>query len=76
VRIGAVALRRPPTADKDLAESVNLFVVEVAEVDTPAGVDALHWRRLTTHAVTTAEQARQIVAWYRQRWGTNRCSER
>ena len=25
----------------------------------------MHWRLLTTHTVTTLEQARQIVAWYR-----------
>ena len=28
----------------------------------------MHWRLLTTHAVTTVEQARQIVTWYRLRW--------
>ena len=68
LRFGAVSLRRPSTADKELAPRVDLFAVDVAEVDAPAGVDALHWRLLTTHAVTTVEQARQIVAWYRQRW--------
>jgi Transposase DDE domain len=34
----------------------------------PAGVEALHWRLLTTYTVTTAEQARQIVLWHRRRW--------
>jgi hypothetical protein len=68
LRFGAVSLRRPATADKALAASVELFVVDVAEVDAPAGVEALDWRLLTTHAVTTAEQARQIVLWYRRRW--------
>jgi hypothetical protein len=68
LRFGAVSLRRPATADKSLAASVDLFVVDVAEVDAPAGVEALHWRLLTTHTVTTAEQARQIVIWYRRRW--------
>jgi hypothetical protein len=28
----------------------------------------VHWRLLTTHEVTTLEQARQIVAWCRLRW--------
>lgn len=68
LRFGAVSLRRPTTARKDLAASVDLFVVDVAEVDAPPGVEALQWRLLTTHAVMTAEQARQVVAWYRHRW--------
>jgi len=68
LRFGAVSLRRPTTAGKDLAASVDLFVVDVAEVDAPPGVEALQWRLLTTHAVTTAEQACQVVAWYRHRW--------
>ena len=67
-RFGAVSLRRPSTADKKLAASVDLFVVDVVEVDVPAGVEALHWRLLTTHTVTTADQARQIITWYRRRW--------
>ena len=68
LRFGAVSLRRPSTADKTLTESVEVFVVDVAEVDAPAGVEALHWRLLTTHTVSTLDQARQIVSWYRLRW--------
>ena len=68
LRFGTVSLRRPPTADKDLAENVDVFVVDVAEVDAPADVEALHWRLLTTHTVTTVAEAQQIVIWYRQRW--------
>ena len=63
LRFGTVSLRRPATADKALAARVDLFVV-----DAPVGVEALHWRLLTTHAVTSVEQAQQIVGWYRQRW--------
>ena len=68
LRFGRVALRRPETADRRLAGSVELFVVDVAEVDPPAGCAPLHWRLLTTHVVTTPAEARQIVAWYRLRW--------
>jgi hypothetical protein len=28
----------------------------------------VHWRLLTTHAVTTVAEAQQIVAWYRMHW--------
>jgi hypothetical protein len=68
LRFGAVSLCRPATVDKKLAARVDLFVVDVVEVDAPAGVEPLHWRLLTTHAVTTVEQAKQIVTWYRLRW--------
>jgi Transposase DDE domain len=67
-RFGAVSLRRPPTADKGLAASVDLFVVDVTEVDAPPGVEKLHWRRLTTHEVTSVDEAKEIVRWYRLRW--------
>ena len=68
LRFGSVTLRRPPTADPHIAANVTLFVVDVAEIDPPENAVALHWRLLTTHAVTTLVQAQQIVSWYRLRW--------
>jgi hypothetical protein len=43
-------------------------LVEVREVDPPAGVEPLHWRLLTTHDVADAAAAWQIVGWYQLRW--------
>jgi hypothetical protein len=57
LRFGAVCLRRPKTADRTLAPQVDLYVVDVREVDAPAGVDPVHWRLLTTHEVRTVAQA-------------------
>ncbi len=68
LRFGRVSLRRPTTADIQLAASVDLFVVDVTEVDPPPGVERLHWRLLTTHDVTTVDEAKEIVRWYRLRW--------
>jgi len=68
LRFGKVSLRRPPTADKRLAASVDVFVVDVTEVDPPPCVEPLHWRLLTTHEVTSVDQAKEIVRWYRLRW--------
>src|SRR5207302_9597653 len=34
----------------------------------PAGVEPLHWRLLTTHRIANAQDAWQIVEWYKQRW--------
>lgn len=68
LRFGTVSLRRPQTADRQLAPSVALDVVEVSEVDPPTGVEPLRWRLLTTHAVRSLADAQQMVAWYRLRW--------
>jgi hypothetical protein len=68
LRFGKVSLRRPTTADTKLAASVDLYVVDVTEVDAPPGVEKVHWRLLTTHEVTTVDNAKEIVRWYRLRW--------
>jgi len=69
LRFGAVTLQRPKTrAAKGLPESVALWVVDVQEIAPPEGQEPVHWRLLTTHAVTSVAEARQIVAWYRMRW--------
>ena len=70
LRFGAVTLQRPKAlgAAKALPESVPLWVVDVQETDPPEGQEPVHWRLLTTHAVTSVAEARQIVTWYRLRW--------
>lgn len=69
VRFGAVQLRRAQTAAaRHLPDAVALWVVDVREVDPPDGVEAVHWRLLTTHPVNMPAEARQIVDWYRMRW--------
>jgi len=69
IRFGEVEIVRPVNEkDASLAESVRLRLVEVRDVDPPAGVEPLHWRLLTTHAVGDVAKAWQIVDWYRARW--------
>jgi hypothetical protein len=69
LRFGAVNLARPQTKFlRHLPESLPLNLVEVREVDAPAGTEPLHWRLLTSHCVTNAEQAWRIVEWYKRRW--------
>ena len=67
-RFGTVVLNRPRGSARDLLPSVRRTLVEVAEHDPPAGGEPLHWRRLTTHDVTSVDAAWQIVAWYKLRW--------
>jgi hypothetical protein len=69
LRFGPATLIRPEnTPDKDQARTVPLWVVDVQEIDPPGGAEAVRWRLLTTHKISTLERARQIVAWYRMRW--------
>jgi hypothetical protein len=69
LRFGKVELARPRnTRDRDLPKSVTVTVVEVIERDPPRGTEPVHWRLLTTHDVTDAEAAWQIVDWYKMRW--------
>jgi hypothetical protein len=69
LRFGPVALARPGrTVERDLPASVALTLVEVEEADPPAGVEPVHWRLLTTHAVADAAAAWRVVGWYKARW--------
>jgi Transposase DDE domain len=69
LRFNAVNLARPKTKFlRHLPESLPLTLVDVREVDPQTGTEPLHWRLLTTHSVTNAEQAWRIVDWYKQRW--------
>jgi hypothetical protein len=69
LRFGRVEVLRPDTADaKGLPKTVSLTLVEVIERDPPKGVEPVHWRLLTTHAVADVAAAWQIVDWYKMRW--------
>jgi len=51
-----------------LAKTVTLRAIDVRETDAPPGVEPLHWRLLTTHAIADEADAWCIVDWYRARW--------
>ena len=69
LRFGVVNLARPQTRFlRHLPKNLALNLVDVREPDPPAGMEPLHWRLLTTHPVTNAEQAWRIVEWYKRRW--------
>jgi hypothetical protein len=61
-------LRPQQERDLSLPPSVRLWAVEVREPDPPAGVEALHWRLLTTHPIADPAAAWEIVRWYQLRW--------
>ena len=68
IRFMTAELARPKNGVKaDLPKSVSMTVVDVREIDPPAG-ETVHWRLLTTHVVEDAAQAFAIVDLYRRRW--------
>jgi hypothetical protein len=68
MRFGDVTIKRPANcSDPNASPQLSLRLVELKEVGSDVK-EPIHWRLLTTHAVTSLEKALQVVAWYRQRW--------
>jgi hypothetical protein len=69
LRAGLVSLARPQNLTRSEArDAVELTLVEVREINAPAGKTPLSWHLLTTHSVTSATDAEEIVQLYRLRW--------
>jgi hypothetical protein len=69
MRYSPVALCKPRHgAAGELPDTIALMLVDVREVSTPEDGEPIHWRLLTTHAVTGLGEARRIVNLYRMRW--------
>jgi len=69
LRFSRVVLRKPlHGAAADLPATIALTMVDVRETSMPQDGKPIHWRLLTTHAVTNLGEARRIVDLYRMRW--------
>lgn len=69
LRFAPMTLRQPRRgADPRDPESLTVSAVEVREIDPPSPKEAVHWRLLTTHPVTTPAEAIWVVELYRLRW--------
>jgi hypothetical protein len=70
VRSARVELARPVSrrTPKALARTVSVSVVDVREIDPPAGEAVLHWRLITTCPVDGADDAFAVAGLYRRRW--------
>lgn len=68
LRFGSVTLKRPQHTSRDLPETVDLNLIEVVEREPPSGAEPLHWYLLTTHEISDAAGAWQVVNWYKKRW--------
>ena len=67
VRTGTVQARGPEGREGP-RPGFTLNVIAVQEVDTPAGVEPLHWLLLTSLACTRWAEAQRIVGRYTARW--------
>jgi hypothetical protein len=63
-----ICLPRPSYLKSSMTERLNLKVVRVFELDTPAGCEPVEWRLVTTEPIDTLEQVLAIVDFYRKRW--------
>lgn len=69
LRARRVSIARPSSGRHgDIAEAIELTLVEAREIEAPVGKTALLWRLLTTHVVADAAQANQVAQLYRLRW--------
>jgi hypothetical protein len=67
VRAARVELRPPWRPDRGL-RPVCANVVQVREVDPPAGEEAVEWLLITTLPIDTIENVRAIIQYYTIRW--------
>jgi hypothetical protein len=70
LRLAHVRVRKPRNGKqaKDLPQVMDINLVDVREVNVPAGQTPLHWRLLCTQEVTTIDQGWDVAALYRRRW--------
>lgn len=69
VRFMPADLARPRNGlVEGLPKTVAVTLVDVREVNPPAGEAAVHWRLLTTQGVADAAQAFAVADLYRRRW--------
>lgn len=68
IAAGPASIRLPHFARGHAdAQSLDLWVVHVREIDPPAGVEPLEWVLLSNVASGTLEQAIERIEWYRCR---------
>ena len=69
LRFGKVGIRRPKAcSDPEAPAEIELYAIDVCELNPPSGEEPIHWRLLTTHEVETVNRALTAIGYYRQRW--------
>jgi hypothetical protein len=67
-RAGKVWIKRPKNAPRTDPKVLEIGFVEAIERNPPQGVKPLVWRILTTLPVEIADDAKEVVRFYRLRW--------
>jgi hypothetical protein len=67
VRAAEVGLRPPWRPDRGLP-AVRVNVVQVREIDPPAGEEPVEWLLITTLPIDTIDDVRTIIKYYTIRW--------
>lgn len=68
VRVARVTIKRPPSASKNLPDSLTINLVRTREKNPPAGEKPVDWALYTNLPIDTEEQVAWIVENYRARW--------
>lgn len=68
VRATTVTLRRQKGHLRTNLKEIQVNVVEVVELNPPAGEEAVQWMLLTTEPIATSDDLAVIVDMYRARW--------
>lgn len=70
LKYSKITMHKPNTITKNFKHTqIEVTCVEAIEIsELPENEKPVHWRILTTHNVTTAKEALQIVVWYTWRW--------
>lgn len=68
IRSSPVTVTKPKASKDDHPASLALGLVEVCELNPPAGTKPLLWRLMTTLPVDGPEAAEEVVRLYRLRW--------
>jgi len=69
LRFCPLTLFPPKHRKAERLPGVDLWVVQVCEVDPPAEAEPIEWLLLTTVAVESVDDAIERVQWYSCRWG-------
>jgi hypothetical protein len=67
VRSRPIVVKGPPRPGGRLPDQ-EMWVVDVQELDAPAGVEPIHWVLLSSLNAETFSRCRKIVAYYASRW--------
>jgi hypothetical protein len=73
LRFASVSLPKPRVTNAWIRQhapktSLEMWVVELVEVEPPVNAEPVRWVLLTSEEVTSVEQAQRVIDYYSQRW--------